>query len=101
MELLIFFLGVVIGWLCYRQALIMVSRAMLEKYIQPDHHEIQSIECVLEKYQDQYFLYQCPDMKFLAQGTSIDTIKETLNQRFQHPVLIKIKENHNENSISQ
>jgi hypothetical protein len=104
MELLIFILGFLIGWRCHRLA--MLNRHMIEKHnqlIEQDHNpdQIPQIDCVLEKYQNQYFLYQHSDMKFLAQGDNIKAIEEKLNHHFPYPIIIKIKENYNENSIGQ
>jgi len=101
MEIGIFIMGFAFGWMCYRLILFTVT----EDFVQQMSNEIKDSEseiiCVLEKHQNQYFLYQHPDMTFLSQSDSLEKITEFLNHKFQKSTSIKVIERTNETSSGQ
>ena len=96
MEIFIYIAGFIGGWLVHRQMMIyiikkidhVVDEASDSKSMPDQLH----INCVAEKYQDQYLLYQHPDGKFLVQGTDLETMAAQVSQQYQRPVTLKILE---------
>lgn len=106
MEILIYIMGFIGGWIVHRELMIRSVTKSLQEIDQLNQDNQQDseffqVDCILEKYQDQYLLYQHPNGTFLAQGSSLDAMAKIVSERFQKPVALKIREVVNENSISQ
>lgn len=103
-ELLIFMAGFLLGGLAYRQFILMVSNQILNVMIKEALEQSQrstEIACVVEQHQGQYFLYQHPEMKFIAQAATLEEINKIVQDKYSTPVAVKLKTASNENSNSQ
>jgi|LakMenE01Jun11ns_1017448.scaffolds.fasta_scaffold9929137_3 hypothetical protein len=103
-ELLIFMAGFFLGGLAYRQFILMVSNQILNAMIQEALEQSQrptEVACVVEQHQGQYFLYQHPEMKFIAQAATLEEINKIVQDKYPTPVLLKLNTANNENSHSQ
>jgi hydroxymethylpyrimidine pyrophosphatase-like HAD family hydrolase len=103
-ELLIFVMGFAIGALVYRWILLIIGNRILHEIIQESIEISQQqpqLACVVEHHNDQYFLYQHPDMKFIAQASTLDEINKIVQEKYKNPVTVKMLKDRNENSNSQ
>ena len=93
MEILIsLIIGFVIGWYIHGRILLINMLAnpnnmikLLEAYKNaPDEDEDgkEVVECIVEKEQNQYFLYSKIDHVFLAQSPSLESALDNLHERF-------------------
>ena len=100
-EVLDFLLGFLIGCLFYRQLVINKAKKLFEQVIQESDNHDSEIYCVLEQHHDQYFLYQHPNMQFVAQANSMDELNNIILEKFPKSTTIKILMEPHENSISK
>jgi hypothetical protein len=93
MEILIsLIIGFVIGWYIHGRILLINMLAnptnmikLLEAYKNaPDEDEDgkEVVECIVEKEQNQYFLYSKIDHVFLAQSPNLESALDNLHERF-------------------